>query len=97
MSPSRVYLRGGESMNVSVHVGYEDVNDARGFVDEDAELTLYRDGTAVRNTTSLDGALELHRDHSVHLRRCLLGRLVSLNGLTVIEPARSVAPSPLIR
>ena len=56
MSPSRQYLRGGESMNVSIAVGFEDVTQLRGFVDGDAELTLYRDGVAVRNTTSLDGA-----------------------------------------
>ena len=55
MDPNRLYLRGGETMNVSVMVGYENVADVRGFVDDDAELTLYRDGTAVRNTTSLDG------------------------------------------
>ena len=56
MSPTRQYLRGGESMNISVAVGFEGVSQPRGFVDGDAELTLYRDGVAVRNTTAVDGA-----------------------------------------
>ncbi|MGB0378349.1 MAG: hypothetical protein ACPGGE_05945, partial [Poseidonia sp.] len=88
MSPSRVYLRGGESMNVSVQVGYENVNDARGFVDGDAELTLYRDGTAVRNTTSLDGAYWNFTETIPFTYGDVTWEvgLVSFNGSTVIEP-----------
>ena len=56
MNNNRQYLRGGESMNVSVAVGYEGLAALRGFVDGDAELTLFRDGAPVRNTTVLDGA-----------------------------------------
>ena len=56
MAPTRQYLRGGESMNLSIEVGFEGVSAVRGFVDGDAEVTLYRDGVAVRNTTALDGA-----------------------------------------
>ena len=33
MPSTRLYLRGGESMNVSVQVGYEGLSDLRGFVD----------------------------------------------------------------
>ena len=55
MPPSRQYLRGGESMDVSVVVGFEGLSTPDGFVDGDALLTLYRDGTQVRNTTQLDG------------------------------------------
>ena len=89
MSPSRVYLRGGESMNVSVRVGYEDVNDARGFVDGDAELTLYRDGTAVRNTTSLDGAFWNFTETIPFTYGDVTWEvgLVSFNGSTVVEPS----------
>ena len=56
MASNRQYLRGGESMNISVKVGFEDVTSHHGFVDGDARLTLYRDGVQVRNTTQLAGS-----------------------------------------
>ncbi len=55
MPSSRQYLRGGESMDISVKVGFEGLNTPDAFVDGDAKLTLYRDGNFVRNTTQLDG------------------------------------------
>ena len=89
MSPTRQYLRGGESMNVSIAVGFEDVSDPRGFVDGDAELTLYRDGVAVRNTTSLDGAYWNFTENIPFTYGDVEWEvgLVSLNGSSVIEPS----------
>ena len=88
MSPTRLYLRGGEAMNVSVHVGYENVNDLRGFVDGDAELTLYRDGTPVRNTSTLEGAYWNFTETIPFTYGDVTWEvgLVSLTGSTVIEP-----------
>ena len=89
MPPSRQYLRGGESMNISVNVGFEDLNSLHGFVEGDARLTLYRDGVQIRNTTELDGTYWNITESipftygdvtwTVHLE--------SLNGSTVIDPA----------
>ena len=89
MDPNRLYLRGGETMNVSVMVGYENVADVRGFVDDDAELTLYRDGTAVRNTTSLDGAYWNFTETIPFTYGDVTWEieLTSLAGSSVIEPA----------
>ena len=88
MSPTRQYLRGGEAMNVSVQVGYENVNDVRGFVDDDAELTLYRDGSPVRNTTVLDGAYWNFTETIPFTYGEVTWEvgLTSLNGSSVIEP-----------
>ena len=88
MSPTRLYLRGGETMNVSIHVGYEDVNDVRGFVDGDAEVSLYRDGTLVRNTTVLDGAYWNFTETIPFTYGDVTWEvgLVSLDGSTVVEP-----------
>ena len=88
MPNSRLYLRGGESMNVSVQVGYEGLSDLRGFVDGDAELTLYRDGTPVRNTTSLDGAYWNFTETIPFTYGDVLWEvsLVSLNGSNIVEP-----------
>lgn len=88
MPPSRQYLRGGESMDVSVVVGFEGLSTPDGFVDGDALLTLYRDGTQVRNTTQLDGVYWnftetipfTYGDVSWTVQ------LESLNGSTVAEP-----------
>ena len=55
MPPTRQYLRGGETMNVSVEVGFEGLSTPHGFVDGDALLTLYMDGVQLRNTTSVNG------------------------------------------
>ena len=76
-------------MNVSVMVGYENVADVRGFVDDDAELTLYRDGTAVRNTTSLDGAYWNFTETIPFTYGDVTWEieLTSLAGSSVIEPA----------
>ena len=89
MSPSRQYLRGGESMNVSIAVGFEGVSQLRGFVDGDAELTLYRDGIIVRNTTSLDGAYWNFTENIPFTYGDVEWEvgLVSINGSTVIEPS----------
>ena len=88
MSPTRQYLRGGEAMNVSVQVGYENVNDVRGFVDGDAEVTLYRDGSPVRNTTVLDGAYWNFTETIPFTYGEVTWEvgLTSLNGSSVIEP-----------
>ena len=88
MPSTRLYLRGGESMNVSVQVGYEGLSDLRGFVDGDAELTLYRDGIAVRNTTSLDGAYWNFTETIPFTYGDVMWEvsLVSLNGSSVVEP-----------
>ncbi len=89
MPGTRQYLRGGESMNISVNVGFEDLNSLHGFVEGDARLTLYRDGVHIRNTTELDGTYWNITESipftygdvtwTVHLE--------SLNGSTVIDPA----------
>ena len=88
MSPTRQYLRGGEAMNVSVQVGFENVNDVRGFVDGDAEVTLYRDGSPVRNTTVLDGAYWNFTETIPFTYGEVTWEvgLTSLNGSSVIEP-----------
>lgn len=88
MSPSRQYLRGGESMNISIAVGYEGISQHRGFVDGDAELTLYRDGVAVRNTTAVDGAYWNFTEQIPFTYGDVEWEvsLVSLNGSSVIEP-----------
>ena len=89
MSPTRQYLRGGESMNVSIAVGFEGVSDQRGFVDGDAELTLYRDGVAVRNTTAVDGIYWNFTEVIPFTYGDVEWEvgLVSLNGSSVIEPS----------
>ena len=88
MSPTRQYLRGGEAMNISVQVGFENVNDVRGFVDGDAEVTLYRDGSPVRNTTVLDGAYWNFTETIPFTYGEVTWEvgLTSLNGSSVIEP-----------
>ena len=89
MTPTRQYLRGGESMNLSIEVGFEGVSDVRGFVDGDAEVTLYRDGVAVRNTTTLDGAYWNFTENIPFTYGDVTWQvgLVSLNGSTVVEPS----------
>ncbi len=89
MPSTREYLRGGETMDLSVKVGFEGINSLDGFVDGDARLTLYRNGVESRNTTQLDGVYWNITETipftygdvtwSVHLE--------SLNGSTVIDPA----------
>ena len=88
MSPSRQYLRGGETMNVSIEVGFENVNARRGFVDGDAEVILYRDGTAVRNTTQLDGSFWNFTETIPFTYGDVEWEvgLVSLNGSSVVAP-----------
>ena len=88
MDPARQYLRGGESMNISVEVGFEGVNERRGFVDGDAEVTLYRDGTPVRNTTHLDGSYWNFTETIPFTYGDVTWDvgLVSLNGSSVVEP-----------
>ena len=91
MPSSRQYLRGGESMDVSVEVGFEGLNTPDAFVDGDAKLTLYRDGNFVRNTTQLDGTYWNFTETipftygdvmwTVHLE--------SLNGSSIVEPSES--------
>ena len=75
-------------MNVSVQVGFENVNDVRGFVDGDAEVTLYRDGSPVRNTTVLDGAYWNFTETIPFTYGEVTWEvgLTSLNGSSVIEP-----------
>jgi len=85
----RQYLRGGESMNVSVEVGFEDVESADAFAAGDARLTLYRDGQAVANTTELDG---VHWNLSTVIPFTYADvewsvDLISLNASTVVAPA----------
>ena len=85
----RQYIRGGESMNVSVEVGFEDVMSADAFAPGDARLTLYRDGQAVANTTELDG---VHWNLSTVIPFTYADvawsvDLVSLNGSDVVAPA----------
>ena len=89
MSSSRQYLRGGESMNISVEVGFEGLNSEHGFVDGDALLTLYMDGIEVRNTTSLEGtywnftqAIPFTYDDVTWTVQ-----LQSLNGSSVVDPS----------
>lgn len=53
-APNRQYLKGGEQMNLSVNVGFEGRSTNEAFQDGDARLTLYRDGTELFNTTSID-------------------------------------------
>ena len=89
MSSTRQYLRGGETMNVSVRVGFEGLNSLDGFVDGDARLTLYRDGVEIRNTTQIEGTYWNFTENipftygdvtwTVHLE--------TLNGSTVLDPA----------
>jgi hypothetical protein len=88
MPATRQYLRGGETMNISVEVGFEDLTTSDAFVDGDALLTLYRDGTVVRNTTQLDGKYWNFTESipftygdvmwTVHLE--------TLNGSSIVEP-----------
>ena len=89
MSPTRQYLRGGESMNISVAVGFEGISQPRGFVDGDAELTLYRDGVVVRNTTTLDGAYWNFTENIPFTYGDVEWEvgLVSINGSSVVEPS----------
>ncbi len=86
---TRQYLRGGESMNLSVKVGFEGLNSLHGFVEGDARLTLYRDGVQIRNTTELDGAY-WNVTESIPFTYgdvTWTVRLESLNGSTVVDPA----------
>ena len=86
---SRQYLRGGESMNISVQVGFEDLVSPDAFVNGDARLTLYRDGTHIRNTTALDGAYWNFTEAIpfTYGEVTWTIQLQTLNGSSVIEPA----------
>lgn len=89
MPPSRQYLRGGESMNISVQVGFEDLSTDAAFVDGDAVLTLYRDGVQIRNTTQLDGNY-WNITESIPFTYgdvTWTVQLQSLNGSSVVDPA----------
>ena len=88
MPSTRQYLQGGTSMNLSVEIGFEGLTSAGAFVDGDAELTLYRDGSAVINTTTLDGVYWNITETIPFTYGDVTWtvRLVSLNGSTIIEP-----------
>lgn len=76
-------------MNLSIEIGFEGLNAAGAFVDGDAELTLYRGGSAVINTTSLDGVYWNITETIPFTYGDVTWtvRLVSLNGSSIIEPA----------
>ena len=84
-------------MNISVAVGFEGVSQPRGFVDGDAELTLYRDGVAVRNTTAVDGAYWNFTENIPFTYGDVQWEigLVSLNGSSIVEPSSISRPSTL--
>lgn len=89
MSPTRQYLRGGESMNISVQVGFEDITTNDAFVDGDAMLTLFRNGVQIRNTTQLDGNF-WNITESIPFTYgdvTWTVQLQSLNGSSVVDPA----------
>jgi hypothetical protein len=89
MPSTRQYLRGGESMDVSVKVGFEGLTGTHGFVDGDARLTLYRDGTPVRNTTHVDGVYWNFTETIPFTYGDVTWtvQLESLNASSVIDPA----------
>jgi len=89
MPPERQYLRGGELMNISVRIGFEDILGQHGFVDDDARLTLYRNGLEVLNTTTLTGTYWNFTDTIPFTYGDVTWtfQLESLNGSTVVDPA----------
>ncbi len=89
MPESRQYLRGGESMNISVRVGFEDIVSPDAFVDGDGLLTLYRNGVQIRNTTTLDGAYWNFTETIPFTYGDVTWtvQLQTLNGSSVVDPA----------
>ena len=88
MPSTRQYLRGGESMNISVEVGFEGLTSSDAFVDGDALLTLYRDGTVVRNTTQLEGKYWNFTETIPFTYGDVMWtvQLETLNGSSIVEP-----------
>ena len=88
-SPSRQYLRGGEEMNLSIRVGFEDVTTMDAFFEGDAQLALFRDGVELSNTTVLDG---VHWNLTTAIPFTYGDvnwevRMTSFNGSDVVEPS----------
>jgi len=87
-APNRQYLKGGEQMNLSVNIGFEGRSTNEAFQDGDARLTLYRDGTELFNTTSID---ENYWNSTLNIPftyadvTWTIG-FEALNGSTILEP-----------
>ena len=69
LSPDEYYFMAGQSINVSVDIGFEDISGIESFYEGEGLVNFYNGDFVVANTTKLDeDFLEFFHNSSIHQR-----------------------------